>query len=243
MDAMRAWTAVRTSLVTPLAYGSVALAWAGSWIIGKIGLGAVPPLELTAVRFAIAGAVLLAIAAVTRTSFRGAPVGAIVASAFAGYFASTALAFLGSLDDAGLRRGAHRPHDGPGLTALAATFVGERLDRARLGAWRWPRSARRRSSPPARREGRSRSAGLSAISSSSRAPPARSHRARRGDAPLDVAVRRRRARRADRRALMLFPLGFLGARLRRRRRLERHLLARRPYLAIIGTVGSFIVYY
>ena len=115
MDAMRAWTAVRTSLVTPLAYGSVALAWAGSWIIGKIGLGAVPPLELTAVRFAIAGAVLLAIAAVTRTSFRGAPVGAIVASAFAGYFASTALAFLGPLDDAGLRRGAHRPHDGPGL--------------------------------------------------------------------------------------------------------------------------------
>ena len=49
-------------LLTVLLYVTVALCWSGSWTAGKLGVGAVPPLELSSIRFAIAGLIMLALA-------------------------------------------------------------------------------------------------------------------------------------------------------------------------------------
>jgi len=241
---MRAWAAVRTSLVTPLAYGSVALAWSGSWILGKIGVGAVPPLELSAVRFAIAGTVLLAIAAVTRTSFRGAPIGVVVASAFLGYFANNALAFVG-LSMAPASDGVLIvPTTVPVFTALAATFVGERLDRTRI----WGLAVA--------------TLGAAAVIAAGQEGGALSERRLTGDllmlassacwgtytalgavalrsmSPLAVV-----ALAAPIGALMLFPLGFLERGYADLGAWSAGSWLIVLYLAIVATVGAFIVYY
>jgi len=241
---MRAWTAVRTSLVTPLAYGSVALAWSGSWILGKVGVGAVPPLELSALRFAIAGTVLLAIAVVTRTSFRGAPIGAVVASAFTGYFAYNALAFLGlsmtPASDAALLV----PTTIPVFTSLAATFVGERLDRRRLGGLAVA------------------TLGAAAVIAAGQEGGALSERRLAGDLLLlassacwgiytalgAVTLRSMSpfavvALAAPIGALMLFPLGFLESGYADVGAWSGTSWLAVLYLAIVGTVGSFVVYY
>ncbi len=51
-------------LLTLLVYVTVALCWSGSWITGKLGVALIPPLELSTVRFALAGLLMLAIARV-----------------------------------------------------------------------------------------------------------------------------------------------------------------------------------
>ena len=50
-----------------LAYSTAALALAAQWTAAKVGLGAIPPLELSTMRFAIASALLVVAALVTRT--------------------------------------------------------------------------------------------------------------------------------------------------------------------------------
>ena len=58
------------SLVTPLSAFSVALAWSGGWIAGKLGVESAPPLEFSAIRFVIASVALAIIVIATRTRIR-----------------------------------------------------------------------------------------------------------------------------------------------------------------------------
>lgn len=59
---------VPAPLLTVLVYVTVALCWSGSWTAGKLGVGSIPPIELSAIRFAIAGLLMLAIARATHSS-------------------------------------------------------------------------------------------------------------------------------------------------------------------------------
>src|SRR5258707_13245917 len=85
--------AVPAPLLTVLVYVTAALCWSGSWTAGKLGVAAVPPLELSAIRFAAAGLIMLAIARAT-----GQPLGLgrwklLIVAAFFGIFAYNALVF------------------------------------------------------------------------------------------------------------------------------------------------------
>jgi drug/metabolite transporter (DMT)-like permease len=123
------------SLITPLAALCVAMAWSGSWITGKLALATAPPLEISAARFVIAAIVLAAIAIGTRTELgRGAlwPVG--LAGVF-GYCAYNAFVFVG-LTMAPASDGALIvPTSIPVLTAVAASFVGERITAAKVSGF------------------------------------------------------------------------------------------------------------
>ena len=69
--------------VVVLAYATAAIALAAQWTAAKIALGAVPPLELSTMRFAIASALLVLVTLVTRTPLpvrRWRPVTAAAAS-------------------------------------------------------------------------------------------------------------------------------------------------------------------
>ena len=119
-------------LLTLLVYVTVALCWSGSWITGKLGVGLVPPLELSAVRFAIAGLIMLAIARAV-----GAPLGlaklplVALAGAF-GIFGYNALVFVG-LTLAPASDGALIvPTLNPLMVVMFATAVGERITRNKV---------------------------------------------------------------------------------------------------------------
>jgi drug/metabolite transporter (DMT)-like permease len=118
--------------VVVLAYSTAALALAGQWIAAKIALNAAPPLELSTVRFAIAAALLVAIAVVTRTPLplrRWRPVTAAAAFGFLGF---NALAFLGLRLTPASDSALIIPTTIPLATALLATFIRERLTRRKV---------------------------------------------------------------------------------------------------------------
>jgi drug/metabolite transporter (DMT)-like permease len=120
------------SVLTPLAALCVALAWSGSWITGKLALASAPPLEISAVRFIIAAVVLAAIAIATRTDLGRGSLWPVVLAGVFGYFAYNAFVFVG-LTMAPASDGALIvPTTIPVLTALAASFVGERLTATKL---------------------------------------------------------------------------------------------------------------
>jgi len=123
------------SLLTPLAAFCVALAWSGSWITGKLALATAPPLEISAARFIIAAIVLAAITLATRANLgRGNPWPIVVAGVF-GYCAYNAFVFVG-LTMAPASDGALIvPTTIPVLTAIAASFVGERFTTTKLGGF------------------------------------------------------------------------------------------------------------
>jgi drug/metabolite transporter (DMT)-like permease len=115
------------SLLTPLAAFFTALAWSGSWITGKLAVAGAPPLEISTARFVIAAVVLAAIALATRTDLGRGSLWPIVLAGFLGYCAYNAFVFVG-LTMAPASDGALIvPTTIPVLTALAATFIGERL--------------------------------------------------------------------------------------------------------------------
>jgi drug/metabolite transporter (DMT)-like permease len=120
------------SLVTALAALCTALAWSGSWITGKLAVAGAPPLEISTLRFIIAAVVLAAIALATRTSLgRGSLWPVVVAGVF-GYCAYNAFVFVG-LTMAPASDGALIvPTTIPVLTAVAASFVGERLTATKI---------------------------------------------------------------------------------------------------------------
>lgn len=120
------------SLLTPLAYGVVALVWSGGWIAGKLGVTAVPPLELSAIRFALAGVLLLAIARLTGARLGTERLGLIALSAVFGIFGYNALVFVGLTLTPASDAALIVPTLVPVLTALAATAVGEPLTRAKV---------------------------------------------------------------------------------------------------------------
>ena len=121
------------SLFTPLAAFCAALAWSGAWITGKLAVASAPPLEISTVRFVIAAAVLAAIAIATRTDLGRGSLWPVVLAGVFGYFAYNAFVFVG-LTMAPASDGALIvPTLIPVLTALAASFVGERLTATKVG--------------------------------------------------------------------------------------------------------------
>lgn len=120
------------SLFTPFAAFWVAMAWSGSWITGKLAVDSAPPLEISTVRFIIAAVVLAAIAIVRRTDLGRGSLWPVVLAGVFGYFAYNAFVFVG-LTMAPASDGALIvPTSIPVLTAVAASFVGERLTASKL---------------------------------------------------------------------------------------------------------------
>lgn len=118
--------------MTPLAAFVVAAMWSGSWITGKLGVAGAPPLELSAVRFVIAAVVLAAIAIATRMPLGTERLLPVFLSGLLGYGLYNAFVFVG-LTMAPASDGALIvPTTIPVLTAVGATFVGERLTTAKL---------------------------------------------------------------------------------------------------------------
>ena len=120
------------SLLTPLAFAIVALVWSGGWIASKLGVSAVPPLELSAIRFAIAGVLLLAIAKLTGARLGTERLGLITLSAAFGILGYNAFVFVGLTMAPASDAGLIVPTLVPVLTALFATTVGERLTRDKI---------------------------------------------------------------------------------------------------------------
>jgi drug/metabolite transporter (DMT)-like permease len=123
---------VPAPLLTVLLYVTVALCWSGSWTAGKLGVGAVPPIELSTIRFASAGLLMLAIARATGSSLGLVRWKLLLVAAFFGIFAYNALVFVGLTLGPASDGALIVPTLNPVLTVFAATFLGERLTRAKL---------------------------------------------------------------------------------------------------------------
>lgn len=112
---------------TLVAFVTVALCWSGSWTFGKLGVAAVPPIELSTIRFALAGLLMLGIARAVK-----APLGLerwplLIVAGFFGIFAYNALVFF-ALTIAPASDGALIvPTINPVLVVLLATFIGEKM--------------------------------------------------------------------------------------------------------------------
>ncbi len=111
---------------------TVALCWSGSWTAGKLGVGAVPPIELSAIRFAVAGVLMLAIARATGASLGLARWKLLLVAAFFGIFAYNALVFVGLTLGPASDGALIVPTLNPVLTVLFASVLGERLTRNKL---------------------------------------------------------------------------------------------------------------
>jgi len=124
--------AVPAPLLTVLVYVTVALCWSGSWTAGKLGVGAVPPLELSAIRFALAGLLLLTLAQITGSSLGLIRWKLLLVAAFFGIFAYNALVFVGLTLGPASDGALIVPTLNPVLTVFIATFLGERLTRNKI---------------------------------------------------------------------------------------------------------------
>lgn len=120
-------------LLTVLVYVTVALCWSGSWTAGKLGVGTVPPIELSTIRFAIAGGLMLAIARATGASLGLTRWKLLIVAAFFGIFAYNALVFVGLTLGPASDGAVLVPTLNPVLTVFLATFLGERLTRNKVG--------------------------------------------------------------------------------------------------------------
>jgi drug/metabolite transporter (DMT)-like permease len=120
---------VPAPLLTVIVYVTVALCWSGSWTAGKLGVGAVPPLELSAIRFALAGLLMLAIARATGASLGLARWRMLLVASFFGIFGYNAFVFVGLTLGPASDGALIVPTLNPVLTVLFATFLGERLTR------------------------------------------------------------------------------------------------------------------
>ena len=123
------------SFITPLAAFVVAFAWSGGWIAGKLGVTSAPPLEFSAVRFVIAAVALATIALVTRTRIGSGGLVPIVLSAVFGYLGYNAFVFVGLTMAPASDAALIVPTTIPVLTAIAASFVGERLSSTKIAGF------------------------------------------------------------------------------------------------------------
>lgn len=119
-------------LLTILVYVTVALCWSGSWTAGKLGVGSVPPLELSAIRFAVAGVLMLCIARATGQSLGLRRWKLLIAAGFFGIFGYNALVFVGLTLGPASDGAIIVPTLNPVLTVFIATFLGERLTRNKI---------------------------------------------------------------------------------------------------------------
>jgi drug/metabolite transporter (DMT)-like permease len=118
--------------VVVLAYSTAAIALAAQWTAAKIALGAIPPLELSTMRFALASALLVTVALITRTPLpirRWRPVTAAAAFGFLGF---NGLAFLGLHLTPASDSALIVPTTIPIATALFATLIREQLTSQKL---------------------------------------------------------------------------------------------------------------
>lgn len=121
----------RTPIVIAV-YTTLALTLGGQWIAAKLGVTAVPPLELSTMRFAIAAALLLAVCAITRTPIplhRWRPVAAAAACGVLGF---NTLAFVGLSLTPASDSALIIPTTIPLATALFATLIHEPLTSRKL---------------------------------------------------------------------------------------------------------------
>jgi len=123
------------SSITPLAAFVVAFVWSGGWIAGKLGVTSAPPLEFSAVRFVIATVALAAIALATRTRMVSGGLMPIVLSAVFGYLGYNAFVFVGLTMAPASDAALIVPTTIPVLTAITASFVGERLSSTKIAGF------------------------------------------------------------------------------------------------------------
>jgi len=123
------------SVFTPVAAFSVALAWSGGWIAGKLGVASAPPLEFSAIRFLIASVVLAIIVIATRTRIRTDALGPIILSAIFGYLGYSAFVFVGLTMAPASDAALIVPTTIPVLTAIAASFFGERMTATKVAGF------------------------------------------------------------------------------------------------------------
>ena len=121
----RTWTVVAI-------YATLSLALGGQWIAAKLGVTAVPALELSTMRFAIASVVLLVACAITRTQIPLRSWRPILAAAACGVVAFNTLAFVGLSYTPASDSALIIPTVIPLATALFATLIHERLTRIKL---------------------------------------------------------------------------------------------------------------
>ena len=115
-----------------LAYGAIALSWGGTWVVAKAAVLTVPPLELSAIRFLIVAAILLAVCAALRIPLGARHLGAVIVAGLVGITGYNALVFV-ALTVAPASDGALIvPTTVPILTAIAALSIGERLTRVKV---------------------------------------------------------------------------------------------------------------
>jgi len=126
---------VPRSVLTPLAAFSVALAWSGGWIAGKLGVENAPPLEFSAVRFVIASLVVAIIAVAMRTRIRRDALTPVVLSAIFGYLGYSVFVFVGLTMAPASDAALIVPTTIPVLTAIAASFFGERVTATKVAGF------------------------------------------------------------------------------------------------------------
>src|SRR5437764_11947388 len=113
-------------------YATLALTLGGQWIAAKLGVTAVPPLELSTMRFAIAAVVLLAACVITRTPLPLHRWPVVTAAAACGVLAFNTLAFVGLALTPASDSALIIPTTIPLATALFATLIHERLTAQKL---------------------------------------------------------------------------------------------------------------
>ena len=113
-------------------YATLSLTLGGQWIAAKLGVTAVPALELSTMRFAIAATVLLAACAVTRTPLPFRSWRPTAAAAACGVLAFNTLAFVGISYTPASDSALIIPTTIPLATALFATLIRERLTTRKL---------------------------------------------------------------------------------------------------------------
>src|SRR5438552_9163989 len=122
----RVWhRAMRQAPIVIAVYATLAITLGGQWIAAKLGVTAVPPLELSTMRFAIASAVLLLACAITRTPLPIARWRPIAAAAACGVVGFNSLAFVGLSLTPASDSALIIPTTIPLATALFATLIHE----------------------------------------------------------------------------------------------------------------------
>ena len=113
-------------------YVILSLTLSGQWIAAKLGVTAVPPLELSTMRFAIASVVLVLACAITRTPLPLSRWRPVTAAAVFGVLGFNSLAFVGLSLTPASDSALIVPTTIPLATAFFATFIHERLTARRL---------------------------------------------------------------------------------------------------------------
>ena len=117
----------RPSLLILAVYVTVALCWSGNWTAGKLGVSQVPPFELSAIRFALAGFLMLIIARVNGASLGLTKLPLVIVAGAIGIFLFNALVFLALTITPASDGALIVSTINPVLTVLFASFIGERL--------------------------------------------------------------------------------------------------------------------